>query len=119
MFEHLDDPAPPVATLATLREIVRVGRRRHRRRLAAVTAAVAVLLGGAGLAVASIQERLTVDRVDVAGLDPAGGVATNVLLVGVDSARAGAGGRPDMVAIVRVDAAARSARVLSIPRDLR
>lgn len=122
MFEQLDDPRPPQFGDSFRRVVVHRARSRRRgRRLAGGAGAlVAVLVVGAGGLYGRAAWRLNdLDRVDVAGTGPvADGDPMTVLVVGTDTRPGQLSSNPDTVLLARIDPAAGSAALLSLPRDL-
>lgn len=120
MFEHLDDPRPPALGDGFRRRVVQRARRRRRhRRLVggAGVALAAVVAGTAGLYARALWHTGDIDRVDVAGTgDPTTGEARTFLVAGLD--RHGEATNPDTLVLARLDPAAGSAALLSVPRDL-
>lgn len=124
-FEHLDDTEPFVPDPA-LRDAVRTRADQLRRRstirrilLGSGTLAVVLLL----LAGAMAWRSIGVERVQVAFSMPPISMEEpfDVLAVGLDGGVDGSGAaasNADVILVVRVDPAARTIRVLSVPRDL-
>lgn len=123
MFEHLDDPRPPVLGDSFRRAVDDRARRHRRRRRLARGGAVAVcslVVGTFGLYGRALWRADDIGRVDIAGTAAvASGDPVTVLLVGVDAAAAGeAAGWPDALTLARVDPRAGTVGLLSLPRDL-
>ncbi len=122
MFEHLDDPRPPVFGAASRHAVVRRAHRRRRRQLAGgMGVAAATLVAGAGGLYGRAAWRLgQVERTEVAGTaDVPAGEPVTFLVRGVD-ARTGPddAGRSDTLLLARLDPGAGTASLLSLPRDL-
>ncbi len=126
----------PLHDLASSGEPGRL-RRRRRTRLAARSAVLIVLaclVIGAGLTAWGLRRLSEITFVDIPGVEPrADGSANNWLLIGTDGREgieadqpnAGAflgeevvGKRTDTIMVARVDGAARTVDLLSVPRDL-
>lgn len=125
MFERLDDPTPPTFGTSHRGGVRARVRARHRRRLAVGGAAGAVVLGVTGVTARAAYRVDDVRRIDVAGTEQsaADGAPVTVLLVGTDGAPALGEDvdRPamtDTLLLARIDPAAGSIRLLSLPRDL-
>lgn len=123
MFEHLDDPRPPAFGAGARHAVVRRAHRRRRRQLAGGmgVAAAALVAGAGGLYGRAAWRAGHIDRVDVASTGPvADGEPVTFLVRGVDggTAAGGEGGRSDTLLLARLDPAAGTASVLSVPRDL-
>ena len=123
MFEHLDDPRPPAFGAGARHAVVRRAQRRRRRRLAGGmgVAAAALVAGAGGLYGRAAWRAGHIERVDVGSTGPvADGDPVTFLVRGVDgvTATGGRGGRSDTLLLARLDPAAGTASVLSLPRDL-
>jgi LCP family protein required for cell wall assembly len=123
VFEHLDDPRPPAFGAGARHTAVRRAHRRRRRRLAGGlgVAAAALMAGAGGLYGRAAWRAGQIDRIDVASTGPvADGEPVTFLLRGVDgvTATGGRAGRSDTLLLARLDPAAGTASVLSVPRDL-
>ena len=113
------------------------GRRRRRSRMLVRSAVLIVLTGlviGAGLTAWGLRRLSEITFVDIPGVEPAAdGLPNNWLLIGTDGREgidpddpnAGAflgeevvGKRTDTIMVARVDSAARTVDLLSVPRDL-
>lgn len=125
MFEPLDDPNPPTFGASHRGGVRARVRARHRRRMAVGGAAGAVVLGVAGVTARAAYRVDDVRRIDVATTEQpaADGAPVTVLLIGTDGAPALGEDvdRPamtDTMLLARIDPAAGSIRLLSLPRDL-
>ena len=120
MFEHLDDPRPPVLGDRFRRETVARGRRRRRRRRlqGAAGVTVATLLVGVGGLYGRVAWRADdIERVDVTSTgEVAADAPLTVLLVGADTL-AGETEYAETLLLARIDPAGTVA-LLSLPRDL-
>jgi len=122
MFEHLDDPRPPAFGDGFRHKVVRRAHRRRRRQIAggAGVAAASLVAGASGLYARAALRLNEVERteVDSTASVPAGAPVT-ILLLGDDSRDPSlGGGRTDTIILARLDPAAGTASLLSIPRDL-
>jgi LCP family protein required for cell wall assembly len=121
MFEHLDDPRPPALGAGFRHTVVRRAHRRRRRQVAGgVGVAAATLVAGAGGLYARAALRLNdIERTQVGSTDevPAGEPVT-FLLLGDDSREPALAGLTDAIILARLDPAAGTASLLSVPRDL-
>lgn len=131
MFADLDDPTPPSDLGPRLRSGVRRRVRARRQRRMAVGGAAGALVLASGALYARAADRVRgVERIEIAGT---GSVPSDepmsILLLGVDTApllddipardgETGTESHSDSMVLVRIDPAAGTVRMTSLPRDL-